>query len=302
MHKLYDNEGYTWYPDDLINELNSVQPQIINHDGHGYTNYMLKMGSYNFYELENQKPFFIYSHSCLTGSFDNWVPYGNQYLKEDCIAEIITCEIPYGAYACILNARYGLGSENSPEAPSGSYDESFYKALFTENIKELGKANHYSKEDNIWRINENGYRWAYYETNLFGDPQLRIKESDNAAPYKPTINGPTSGKAGKTYDYTISTMDPDGDDVYYWVQWFEGCPGVTWQGPYPSGQEVTFSYSWEDRGNYTILVKAKDGDGAVSQVATLEVNMPKSKFLSSLKNLFIQFPRFYSFFSKFLYE
>ena len=302
MHKLYDSEDYTWYPDDFINELNSVQPQIINHDGHGYTNYMLKMGSYNFYELENQKPFFIYSHSCLTGSFDNWVPSGNRYLKEDCIAEIITCEIPYGAYACILNARYGLGSENSPEAPSGSYDESFYKALFEENIKELGRANHYSKEDNIWRINENGYRWAYYETNLFGDPQLRIKEPNNTAPYKPTINGPTSGKAGETYEYTISTMDPDGDDVYYWVQWFEGCPGVIWQGPYASGQVVTFNYSWEDRGKYTILVKAKDGDGAVSQVATLEVNMPKSKFLSSLKNLFIQFPRFYSFFSKFLYE
>lgn len=299
MHKLYDSDEYTWDPEDFINELYSVQPQIINHDGHGYTNYMLKMGSYNFYELENKKPFFIYSHSCLTGSFDNYVPFGNDYLEEDCIAEILTCEIPYGAYACILNARYGLGSENSPESPSGSYDESFYKALFTKNIKELGKANHYSKEDNIWRINENGYRWAYYETNLFGDPQLRIKEP-NSAPNKPTIEGSANGKVGETYDYHVFAIDPDGDDVYYWVQWFEGCPGIIWEGPYTSGEEITFNYTWENRGKYTISVKAKDVDGAVSEITTLEVSIPKIKLVSNFKNLFIQFPRLYLILGRFL--
>ncbi len=299
MHKLYDSDNYTWYPDDFINELYNVQPQIINHDGHGYTNYFLKMGSPNFYDLENQKPFFVYSHSCLTGSFDNYVPWGDDYLEDDCIAEIITCEIPYGAFACVLNARYGLGSENSPEAPSGSYDESFFKALFSENIKELGRANHFSKEDNIWRINENGYRWAYYQTNLFGDPQLKLKGPNNA-PNKPIIDGPRSGKIGETYDYQVSSVDSDGDDVYYWVQWFEGCPGVSWDGPYPSGEEITFNYTWENKGKHTISVQAKDGDGAVSEVTTLEVNMPKQKFFTYFNDILKQFPIFYLIFQKFL--
>jgi hypothetical protein len=299
VHKLYDSYDYTWYPEDFVNELYSVEPQIINHDGHGYTNYMLKMGSYNFYEIVNEKPYFIYSHSCLTGSFDNYESWGDDYLEDDCVAEILTCEIPYGAYACILNARFGLGSENTPEAPSGSYDESFYKALFTENIRELGRANHWSKEDNIFRINDNGYRWCFYQTNLFGDPQLKIK-SENSPPNKPTITGPIKGLIGETYDYTVSTTDPEGDDVYYYIEWFEGCPGVFWQGPYTSGEDVPVSYTWDKKGTHTIRVRAKDIDGAVSETATLIVDMPRNREISiQFIKLLEQFPKLFSLFSNF---
>jgi hypothetical protein len=75
-----------------------------------------------------------------------------------------------------MNSRFGLGSENTLYSPSQIFDESFFKALFTEDITQLGKANHYAKEDHIWHINENGIRWVYYETNLFGDPELSIKK------------------------------------------------------------------------------------------------------------------------------
>ena len=271
----YDYPDGEWYPSDLVTEIYDFEPQIINHDGHGSCHYMLKMGSYSFYELENEKPFFIYSHSCLTGSFDNWDPWSG-HQEDDCIAEILTCEIPYGAFACILNARYGLGSETSPEAPSGSYDESFYKALFTEGIKELGRANHYSKEDNVWRIDHNGYRWCYYQTNLFGDPELSIKNPNNP-PNKPTISGPTNGIIGETYEYVVSTTDPDGDEIYYWIEWFDGCPNIYWQGPYQSGEEVTFDYTWDKKGTHTIIVKAKDSNDGISESTTLTVTMPKNK-------------------------
>ncbi len=299
IHKLYDNDKYTWSPDDFINELYSVQPQIINHDGHGSTYYMFKNYTSYFYKFENQKPFFIYSHSCLTGSFDNYVYYGTPYREYDCIAEILTCEIPYGAYACILNARFGLGSENSNVSPSGSYDESFFYALFKENIRELGRANHFSKEDNIWRINENGYRWAYYETNLFGDPQLKLKDLNNA-PNKPSIIGPRIGKVGENYDYHISAVDSDGDDVFFWIEWYEGCPGVVWDGPYSSGEEITFNYTWENSGEHTISVKAKNEDGTVSEISTIKVIIAKPKFLSNFKNLFMLFQRYCSILERFL--
>jgi hypothetical protein len=239
VHKLYDNDEYTWRQDDFITELYNISPQIINHDGHGYTNFMLKMGSYYFYELKNQKPFFIYSHSCLTGSFDNYEPFGDRYLQDDCIAEILTCEIPYGSFACILNARYGLGSENSHISPSGSYDESFYKALFIENIKELGQANHWSKEDNIWRINENGYRWVYYQTNLFGDPQLSLKEPKN----KPIIKNPLSVESGGTYNYQISAKDDLGKNVFNWINWFKLFPRFIFECFYTFGEEIIYSYN-----------------------------------------------------------
>ena len=279
MHKFYDSDDNIWYPEDLVEEIYSVQPQIINHDGHGYPNYMLKMGSDSFYELTNEKPFFIYSHSCLTGSFDNWYP-GDYYGEEDCIAEILTCEIPYGAFACILNARYGLGSETSPISPSGSYDESFYKAVFTEKIRELGRASHYSKEDNIWRIDENGYRWCYYQTNLFGDPSLRIKNPADIAPGKPeTPMGPSSGAINTEYPYKTSAIDPNDNQLFYLFNWGDGTTSG-WIGPYASGKEVTVNHTWSKKGSYQIKVKAKNTEEIESEWSDpLSVSMPKNNLL-----------------------
>jgi hypothetical protein len=292
ISKLYDSADFSWWMGDFIEKVYTLQPQIINHDGHGYPNYMLKSSSDNFYLFENEKPFFIYSHSCLTGSFDNYYP-GGRYGEEDCIAEILTCEIPYGAYACILNARYGLGSENSPSSPSGSYDESFYKALFTKNIRELGGANHFSKEDNVWRINENGYRWCYYETNLFGDPQLRVKYPNESPPYIPTMpSGPTNGKTSVECTYSTSTTDPNNYDLYYLFDWGDGTFS-SWLGPYPSGEICEAKYTWDKSGNYLIKVKAKNSNEVQSQWSDpLPITMPYSYNKQVLPFLEFVFARF----------
>lgn len=296
ISKLYDNSDFTWWPEDLIQELYRVEPQIINHDGHGYPDYMLKMGSDSFYELINEKPFFIYSHSCLTGSFDNYYP-GGRYGEDDCIAEILTCEIPYGAYACILNARYGLGSENSPTSPSGSYDESFYKALFIENIRELGGANHFSKEDNVWRINENGYRWCYYQTNLFGDPQLRIRYPNELAPNKPmTPFGPTNGTTGVECTYSTSTTDPNNYDLYYLFDWGDGTFS-SWLGPYSSGETCEAKHNWSKSGSYVLKVKAKNSKEVQSQWSdSLPITMPYNynQIIQSIELLLQRFSNAFS--------
>ena len=286
-----DHPDNNWYPSELYNEILNIQPQIINHDGHGYTNYMLKMGSDSFYEFENEKPFFIYSHSCLTGSFDNFIP-GDSYLEQDCIAEVITCEIEYGAFACILNARYGLGSENDPVSPSGAYDEGFEKALVEEKIKNLGHANHYSKEDDIWRIDQNGYRWCYYQTNLFGDPELRIKDPEEQAPTKPSRPaGESQGKINEEYTFTSSSTDPNGKKLYYKWDFGDGTFSE-WIGPYNSSENCEVKHIWDYQGNFQIKVIAKNSNELVSEWSNpLSLTMPKSKFLifnflSDLMDLF----------------
>ncbi|KAA0001587.1 MAG: hypothetical protein FE048_05275, partial [Thermoplasmata archaeon] len=50
----------------------------------------------------------------------------------------------------------------------------------------------------------------------------------NNPPDAPSIIGPTEGKIRTEYEYTFVATDPDGDDVYYWIQWGEGCPVVEW--------------------------------------------------------------------------
>lgn len=171
IETLYDRDlPYSWNKYDIIEIINNGTPHIINHDGHSYYGYNLKMNNADVDSLTNTDCFFLYSHGCMAGGFDN--PHGY-----DCIAERLTVETPYGAFAAVMNARYGLGSENSLDSPSLALDISFFKALFTENIRKIGPANHFSKEDHIWQIDENGIRWVFYETNLFGDPELSIHDS-----------------------------------------------------------------------------------------------------------------------------
>jgi len=95
-------------------------------------------------------------------------------------------------------------------------------------------------------------------------------------PVVPTIDGATNGKAGNEYDYTFVTTDPNEDEVYYYIEWGDGNI-EEWIGPYDSDEEVTLSYSWDEKGTYITRVKAKDTDDLQSDWATLEVSMPKNK-------------------------
>jgi hypothetical protein len=192
---LYERD-IPWNKYDLIDILNVATPHLINHLGHGNVHHALMMNNEDILSLTNNKYFFIYSQTCLAGSFDNC--YRDNYYEDDCAAEYFSVETPHGAFAVIMNARFGLGSEDTLYAPSQILDESFFKALFTEDIRQLGRANHYSKEDHIWHINENGIRWVYYETNLLGDPEVVIKDSTPS-----------------NVELTISITHPQNDGLLY---------------------------------------------------------------------------------------
>ncbi len=193
VETLYERDT-SWNKYTLMDIMNTNTPHILNHLGHGNQNYALQMYNSDISTLTNDKYFFIYSQTCLAGSFDNYNPWSG-HVTDDSAAEYFTVETPHGAFAVIMNARYGLGSENTLYAPSQILDESFFTALFTENLRQLGKANHFSKELHIWHIDENGIRWVYYETNLFGDPELQIKPKiDEETPITTLSYTGTSGE------------------------------------------------------------------------------------------------------------
>ena len=114
------------------------------------------------------------------------------------------------------------------------------------------------------------------------------------APNKPsTPSGPTSGKAGTEYTYTTSTTDTDGDQVYYMWDW--GDETSEWIGPYDSGDLVTASHIWTEKGDYQIKVKAKDQYDVQSPWSDpLSISMPKNKainpFMLLLERLIERFP------------
>jgi uncharacterized repeat protein (TIGR01451 family) len=133
-----------------------------------------------------------------------------------------------------------------------------------------------------------------YDSSRF---QIKNHEEppENFPPNKPSKpSGQTSGKAGEEYTYSSSTIDPDGDQVYYLWDWGnEETSG--WLGPYNSGETVSATYSWDEKDEYQIKVKAKDISGEESPWSDpLGVIMPKNTIFiyTFLERLIVKFPLF----------
>lgn len=125
--------------------------------------------------------------------------------------------------------------------------------------------------------------------------------SENNAPSAPSISGTQNGKVGQSYDYTFSAVDSDGDDVYIYVEFCEGCVEAQWHGPLTSGEELTISHAWAAKGQYTIRAQSKDSSDALSDWSTLSVTMPYSfmwqyPLLKMIwEKLLLRFPLFHQF-------
>jgi hypothetical protein len=116
--------------------------------------------------------------------------------------------------------------------------------------------------------------------------------SQNNPPNVPNLSGPLSGKSGNLYNYSISTTDRDDDDVFYFIDWGDGT-NSGWIGAYKSGEEIKAQHIWNEKGTYSIKVKAKDVFNAQSYWATLIVTMPVSYNILRLifwQQLFQRFP------------
>ncbi len=78
-------------------------------------------------------------------------------------------------------------------------------------------------------------------------------------------------------------MDPDGNDLYYYIDWGNGTTELV--GPYGSGRTAKVKHIWNESGTYLIRVRSRDTFDEKSDWATLEVSMPKNR----LKTYFDRF-------------
>jgi hypothetical protein len=98
----------------------------------------------------------------------------------------------------------------------------------------------------------------------------------NEKPNNPSIDGPNEGVPGIEYCYTISSTDPDNDNLEYYIQWGDdNCE--EWIGPYLSGEEFKINHSWDSQDMYFIKVKTRDIYGEESSWVTITINIPRTK-------------------------
>jgi hypothetical protein len=103
-------------------------------------------------------------------------------------------------------------------------------------------------------------RHAHYEDDYFDGliddfKMIKYEKGDEQEP--PTIDGPTEGDPNIKYNFSFTTIDPEGDDIWLYIDWDDGYPDE-WIGPYKSGEEVIVKHKWPIDGLYNITAKSKD--------------------------------------------
>lgn len=231
-HEVSTDGGITWtvinganrtggWPKEVLRNILNNDIHIVNHAGHSNVDHNMKLANWNVDALTNRHYFFVYTQGCYCGAFDDRGGGGN-YLNIDCTGEHFVCQNT-GAFAYIGSSRYGwIGVTQY-------FDEEFFDALYNENIRNIGIANQDSKEDNIGLIGTNAVRWCYYELNLFGDPEVSIKdplpdddwvvtgEDERAGPENIVLNGDIIVKSGGKLTLTddiVLQLNSDYDGEY----------------------------------------------------------------------------------------
>jgi peptidase C25-like protein/BACON domain-containing protein/all-beta uncharacterized protein len=170
-----------WDEDDIISLLNGGN-HIINHLGHSYTYYNMRIQPVHVRDqLNNTNYFFEYSQGCYPGSFDNRLDpqEGNEVIWQDSFAEYMVLE-DHGAFAAVMNTRYGWGG-----GVSNNFNRTFWDGVFDLGITRLGELQAHSQQRlSGWATNPY-YRWVYYECTLFGDPEVALHTSSSTQ--TPTI-------------------------------------------------------------------------------------------------------------------
>jgi len=254
-----------WISGDAIsgfrNAVNNDSVTLITGIGHADNQMSLDVYASDWEILyHNTKPFFICDLGSHCGDFNS----GDGVLDSMLFHSDTTL-----AFGCLYNTGYGwaqFDSTNSSEALQTKLFWDYFfdlanNSLSTDNWQ-LGKGLAWSKDvmapTLTWGLT---WRGTLQDRLLFADPAQLLQPPNpinlNNPPGIPTISWtPDIG-------LTIMATDPEGDDIFYMVDWGDGSTSE-WLGPYHSGKEVTAMHTWVLPGTYMVRVRAKDIHDAIS--------------------------------------
>ena len=185
-----------WTAADAIAALNR-SPHVALYNGHGDVDSMMRLFTADVDAITNQNLFFCYTVGCNAGQFDN------DNFSPDSIGEDFIKRHTNGAFAAVLNSRFGWFDPQQEWKYSGEFQLRFFNELLSLGRTNIGMANQLSKHDMVGQVESTGimpYRWCYYEINLLGDPHtpFRLPEGTRWLTVDSVRGGafPTVGRRG----------------------------------------------------------------------------------------------------------
>jgi hypothetical protein len=158
--------------------------------------------------LENEFYPFVYGAlPCLSGQWDTG----------DCLAEAFVNDA-HGAFAAIMNSRYGWGAYGDLHSTSQYIGREFFDAAFQEGRSRLGDLLFDAIEDCAWlRTQSNGaIRWACFDQNLLGNPAVELKLP--TGPQQPLLGDVDGDRDVDIYDIVAMAGaygSEEGDPAYH---------------------------------------------------------------------------------------
>ena len=245
----------------LKDAINNDNVAFISGIAHAHSQMSLDVGM-NSWESQytNTKPFFIHDYGCHCGDIDA--------SDDGVLHSMLFHSDTELAFGCVYNTCYGWGNYYSTNSSSALQAKLFWDYfLDVENNSldlsnwQFGKAQAWSKDVMAptidWDYSYGTWRAIIQGCLLFGDPAQKFKPL-NLPPDKPQKpEGPIEGVTAIEYEYSSSTVEPEGEKIFYLFDWGDGTDSG-WIGPYDSGQTGKASHIWDVEGYYDVTVKAKD--------------------------------------------
>jgi hypothetical protein len=265
-----------------------VNPSLIASD--------LQMPNYKPYTLDNFTQYYWYVVAKDENGASTTGPVWT-FTTNDC--ECNPPNKPSGPSRVRNRHRYNYTTKTQNQVQGGYYynfswgDGNHTGWLGPYQHNEKVRAEHQWEEPGMYQVQAR-YRFVNsrqddYETGWSEPLVVEVSNNNpsNEPPEIPTISGPTKGEPNVKYEYIFSAVDPDGDDVYVYVEFCSGCGESQWYGPFSSGEEFIISHAWETIGTFTIRSQAMDVYDEGGDWAEFEVTMPRARNLNLL-NLFME--------------
>ena len=234
--------------------------------------------------------------------------YGNEKLVDVNFKDVLPCILDYANNVDITVTCGNSVCDQEPEISSDG--KTLWWNLTNVNLTDSGKII-ITFDVTVDGTTESGccsceplecINWAQVEAFYYCPPEMAdgfpmedtvtITARGNCPPAPEGISGPSSGKVDEELTFKSKITDPDGDNVLY--KFKVNGDETGWLGPVSSGTEVTYKYTFEEEGTYTIKVKAKDEYGLESNwdvSLDIEITKEKSKninrFIEMIQNTFI---------------
>jgi hypothetical protein len=122
---------------------------------------------------------------------------------------------------------------------------------------------------------------------VIGEPDL--PDGENRPPCAPIIVDDLRKNENLKCKCTFYSTDPDGDYIYYHIEWGESKTDDIisqdkdryWEGPFKSGEHVTLKHEYSSRGEYEISIIARDIHKLESPKTVLPVEVKYFKYFNA---------------------